>query len=104
MGTTVRNGNLNLRDIRWFSMDWIIVAQDRNKWRAPVNTLLNLEVAQNSWDFLSTSTSGRLSRIDYLHGVTHRYLVRSIKTVLKIEVRKWKMKFPSVYECSLWRK
>jgi hypothetical protein len=29
-------------DIRWDGMDWTDMAQDRDQWRAPVNTAMNL--------------------------------------------------------------
>jgi hypothetical protein len=28
----------------WYGMDWIDVAQDRDQWRALVNTVMNLQV------------------------------------------------------------
>jgi hypothetical protein len=34
----------NLREIGWGGMDWIDLAQDRDQWRALVNTLMNLRV------------------------------------------------------------
>jgi hypothetical protein len=35
---------MDLREIGWGCMDWIGLAQDRNQWRALVNTLMNLRV------------------------------------------------------------
>jgi hypothetical protein len=35
---------VTLREIGWGGMDWIDLAQDRDQWRAPVNTLMNLQV------------------------------------------------------------
>jgi hypothetical protein len=35
---------MDLREIRWDGMDWIDMAQDRDQWRALVNTVLNLRV------------------------------------------------------------
>jgi hypothetical protein len=35
---------MDLREIGWDGVDWIDVAQDRNQWRALVNTVLNLWV------------------------------------------------------------
>jgi hypothetical protein len=32
------------REIEWGSMDWIHLAQDRDQWRALVNTVMNLRV------------------------------------------------------------
>jgi hypothetical protein len=38
------NIKMNLREIGWGGMDWIDVAQDKNQWRALVNTVMNLRV------------------------------------------------------------
>jgi hypothetical protein len=35
---------MDLREIGWDSMDWIDLAQDRDKRRALVNTVMNLRV------------------------------------------------------------
>jgi hypothetical protein len=36
---------MDLREIGWEIMDWEHVAQDRNQWRAVVNTVIILRVA-----------------------------------------------------------
>jgi hypothetical protein len=36
------NIEMNLREIGWDSIDWIELAQDRDQWRALVNTVMNL--------------------------------------------------------------
>jgi hypothetical protein len=38
----VNNIKIDLRETRWDGMDWIDLAQDRNQWRALVNTVMNL--------------------------------------------------------------
>jgi hypothetical protein len=38
------NIKMDLREIRWSSIDWINLAQDRDQWRALVNTVMNLRV------------------------------------------------------------
>jgi hypothetical protein len=43
-GTWVENIEMDLREIGWDGMDWIHVAQDRDKWRALVSTVMNLRV------------------------------------------------------------
>jgi hypothetical protein len=42
------NIKMDLREIGWGGMDWIDVAQDRDQWRALVNTVMNLGVPGNS--------------------------------------------------------
>jgi hypothetical protein len=37
-------GWVDLREIGWDGMDWVDVAQDRDQWRALVNTVMNLKV------------------------------------------------------------
>jgi hypothetical protein len=38
------NIKMDLREIVWDGVDWIDMAQDRDQWRALVNTVLNLRV------------------------------------------------------------
>jgi hypothetical protein len=33
-----------LREVEWDGMDWFDLAQDRDKWRDLVNTVMNLSV------------------------------------------------------------
>jgi hypothetical protein len=40
----VDNIKMDLRDLGWDGVDWIDMAQDRDQWRALVNTILNLRV------------------------------------------------------------
>jgi hypothetical protein len=40
----VDNIKMDLREIGWNSIDWIDLVQDRNQWRALVNTAMNLRV------------------------------------------------------------
>jgi hypothetical protein len=35
-------------------VDWIHWAQDRDRWRALVNTVMNLQVPQNAGNFLTS--------------------------------------------------
>jgi hypothetical protein len=35
---------MDLREIGWDVVDWMDMAQDRDQWRALVNTVLNLRV------------------------------------------------------------
>jgi hypothetical protein len=36
--------NMDLKEKGWDGVDWIDMAEDRNQWRALVNTVLNLRV------------------------------------------------------------
>jgi hypothetical protein len=40
----VENIKIDLGEIELDGMDWIDLAQDRDQWRAPVNTAMNLRV------------------------------------------------------------
>jgi hypothetical protein len=40
----VENVKIDLREIGWGGMDWIDLAQYRDRWRALVNTVMNLRV------------------------------------------------------------
>jgi hypothetical protein len=35
---------IDLREVGWYGMDWIDLAQDRDQWRALVITVMNLRV------------------------------------------------------------
>jgi hypothetical protein len=39
------NIKMDLREIGWGVMDWIDLAQDQDRWRAVVNTAMNLRVS-----------------------------------------------------------
>jgi hypothetical protein len=40
----VDNVKMDLRDVEWGGIDWIGLAQDRDQWRALVNTVMNFQV------------------------------------------------------------
>ena len=44
---------MDLMEVLW-GMDWIIVAQDRDRWRVLVNALINLRVSYNAGTFLTS--------------------------------------------------
>jgi hypothetical protein len=41
----VDNIRMELGEMGWSNVDWISLAQDRNRWRALVNSVLNLRVS-----------------------------------------------------------
>jgi hypothetical protein len=58
----VDNIKINLREIGWDHIDWIDLAQDRYKWEALVNTVMNPRAPQNFGKFLNGCTIGSFSR------------------------------------------
>jgi hypothetical protein len=52
---------MDLRVIGWGGMDWIDLAEDRNQWRALVNTVMNLWVPYNVGKFLNSCMTGGFS-------------------------------------------
>jgi hypothetical protein len=35
---------MDLREIEWHGMDWLDLTQDRDQWRDPVKTVINLQI------------------------------------------------------------
>jgi hypothetical protein len=58
----VDNIKMDLRGIGWGGMDWIDLADDRDQCKALVNTVMNFQVPQNVWKFLSSCATGGFSR------------------------------------------
>jgi hypothetical protein len=58
----VYNIEMNLRRVERGGMYWIDLTQDRDQWRAVVNTVLHLQVLRNVGKFLSSCATGNCSR------------------------------------------
>jgi hypothetical protein len=46
---------MDLGEVGWSDVDWIGLAHDRNRWRALVNSVLNLRVPRNAGKVSSQS-------------------------------------------------
>jgi hypothetical protein len=63
----VDNIRMDLGEVWWGDVDWIGLAQDRNKWRVVVNSVLNLQVPWNAGKLSSGLASSGLSSSAQLH-------------------------------------
>jgi hypothetical protein len=66
----VDNIRLGLGEVGWGVVDWIGLAQDRNRWRALVNSVLNLRVPRSAGKLSSGLTSSGLSSSARLNRVS----------------------------------
>jgi hypothetical protein len=66
----VDNIRIDLGEVGWGDVDWIGLAQDMNRWRALVNSVLNLRVPCNAGKLSSGLTSSGLSGSAQLHIVS----------------------------------
>jgi len=56
------NIKMGLQGVRYGGMDWIELIQNRDRWRALVNAVMNLRAPQNSGNFLTSLKPVRFSR------------------------------------------
>jgi hypothetical protein len=66
----VDNIKMDLGEVEWDDVDWIGLAKDKNRWRAFVNSVLNLRVPCNAGKLSSGLTSSGLSTSVQLHIVS----------------------------------
>jgi hypothetical protein len=57
----VNNIRMDLGEVGWGDVDWIGLAKDRDRWRALVNSVLNLRVPRNAGKLSSSLASSGLS-------------------------------------------
>ena len=48
------NIKMDLQEVGWRGMDWIDLAQDRDRWRTLLNAVMNLRVPKNGGNFLTS--------------------------------------------------
>jgi hypothetical protein len=58
---------MDLREVGWKGVDWIHLAQDRSKWRAIVDTVMNVRVPYKVGKFLTSKVTVSFLRRDLLH-------------------------------------
>jgi hypothetical protein len=66
----VDNIRMDLGEVGWDDVDWIGLAKDRNRWRALVNSVLNLRVPMKCWETIKCLTTGGLLNSAQLHRVS----------------------------------
>ena len=64
------NIRMDLREVGCGCVDWMELAQDRDRWRALVSAMMNLRVPYNAGNFLTSFRPVNLSRRTLLHGVS----------------------------------
>jgi hypothetical protein len=64
------NIKMDLQEVGSGCMDWIELAEDRDRWRAIVNAVMNLQIPSNAGNFLAGYQPASFSRRTPLHGVS----------------------------------
>jgi hypothetical protein len=65
---------MDLVEVRWGDVDWLGLAQDRDRWRALVDSVLNLLFPRNAGKLSSVQTTGDLSSSAQVYGVSYKLM------------------------------
>jgi len=74
------NIKIDLQEVGSNVMDWIDVAEDRDRWRTLVNAVMNLRVPWSAGNFLTSWEPISFSRRTLLYGVSMRFEIFLIMT------------------------
>ena len=66
----VDNTRMDLQEVGCGYMDWIVLAQDRDRWRTLVSVVMNIRVPWNAGNFLTSCKPFSCSRRTLHHGVS----------------------------------
>ena len=72
----VDNIRMDLQEVGCGYVDWIRLAQDRDRWRTLVSTVMNLRVPWNAGNFLTSCKPVSFSRRTLHHGVSKYIYLR----------------------------
>jgi hypothetical protein len=84
----VDNIKMEIAKIVLSGVDWVRMAQDRDKWRALVNAVMNLRILYNAGELSSRYTTDGLSSSAQFHRVVwvlHAFSIFNFMTVLRAD-------------------